>query len=155
MAASTSDAAVSDPRLYPTRPFLAASIAVFREGKVLLATRTKPPAQALFSLPGGLVEPGETLAEAAQRELYEEVGVVAEVVGFVRHTEVIERDEEQRVLRHFVIATFAARWVSGEPVPGPEAGEVLFADPTALGALRTTRGLASVVAEAAALVRSA
>ncbi|GGH22223.1 hypothetical protein GCM10007036_27070 [Alsobacter metallidurans] len=160
MAASTSDSGgaevpQADPRLYPSRPFLAASVAVFRAGKVLLATRTKPPAATLFSLPGGLVEPGETLEQAALRELMEEVGVVAEVVGFVRHTEVIERDPDNRVVRHFVIATFAARWVSGEPAPSPEAGEVLFAEPGAIGGMAATRGLARIVAEAAAVLEAA
>ncbi|WP_460452084.1 NUDIX hydrolase [Alsobacter sp. SYSU BS001988] len=145
MAASTSEPAEAESRLYPSRPFLAASVAVFRDGKVLLATRTKPPSAALFSLPGGLVEPGETLEEAALRELEEEVGCAAKIAGFVRHSQVIERDGAGRVLRHFVIATFAARWVSGEPAPGPEAGAVLFADPQDIAALPTTRGLGEVV----------
>ena len=73
---------MTDARLYPPRPILAASVAVFRHGKVLLASRTAPPAQNLFSLPGGLVEVGEGLAEAALRELMEEVGVTARIVGF-------------------------------------------------------------------------
>ena len=68
---------MAESRAYPTRPFLAASIAVFRDGQVLLAERAAPPAARLFSLPGGLVEPGESLQEAALRELEEETGVEA------------------------------------------------------------------------------
>ena len=60
---------MTSSRLYPERPFLAASVAVLRNGKVLLAARANPPAAHVFSLPGGVVEPGETLAEAALREL--------------------------------------------------------------------------------------
>ena len=76
-------------RLYPTRPFLAASVAVVRDGRVLIAARGQAPMERLYSLPGGLVEPGETLGEAALRELYEEVGVEADLIGFVDHVEVV------------------------------------------------------------------
>src|SRR5690349_20363447 len=113
------DAPPADDRLYPARPIMAASVAVFREGLVLLATRTKPPAADVWSLPGGLVEPGETLREAALRELAEEVGVTAEILGFAGHVEVIERDPEGRVRTHFVVNAFAGRWLAGEPTPGP------------------------------------
>ena len=75
---------------------LAASVAVFRDGKVLLATRTKPPADQLWSLPGGKVEAGETLEEAALRELDEEVGVTARILGFNRHVEIFGRDAAGR-----------------------------------------------------------
>jgi 8-oxo-dGTP diphosphatase len=79
-------------RLYPERPILAASVAVFRDGRVLLAARTAPPYDQVFSLPGGLVEPGESLEQAALRELTEETGVTAGIVGFAGHVEIIERD---------------------------------------------------------------
>jgi 8-oxo-dGTP diphosphatase len=151
MAASTSDAA-RESRAYPTRPFLAASVAVFREGLVLVAARARPPLAALFSLPGGLVEPGETLEQAALRELQEEVGVAAEIVGFAGHVEVIERDPDERVRSHFVVNAFAARWTSGEPKTGPEAAEVRFVPPRALAHMSTTPGLAEIVRRAEALL---
>lgn len=143
---------MSESRLYPSRPFLAASVALFRDGLVLLATRTKPPSPALFSLPGGLVEPGETLQEAALRELHEEVGVTAEILGFAGHVEVIERDDEERVRSHFVVSAFAARWLAGEPRTGPEAGEIRFVAPDEVGGLATTPGLAAIVDRAAAIL---
>ena len=90
------------PRLYPAAPILAVSLAVFRAGKVLLATRTRAPFAGAFSLPGGGVEAGETLIEAALRELREEVAVEARVIAFNRHVESIERDEapfRHRLLR--------------------------------------------------------
>ena len=65
----------TDSRTYPSRPILAASIAVFRAGRVLIATRTKPPGAGVWSLPGGLVEAGETIEEAVRREIWEEAGV--------------------------------------------------------------------------------
>jgi 8-oxo-dGTP diphosphatase len=127
------------------RPVLAASIAVFRDGKVLLATRTKPPADKLWSLPGGKVEAGETLEEAALRELEEEVGVTARILGFNRHVEIVGRSEAGLVSHHFVVASFVGVWISGEPKPGPEAGDVMWADPLKLGGLPTTRELGEVV----------
>ena len=136
---------MTDARLYPPRPILAASVAVFRHGKVLLASRTAPPAENLFSLPGGLVEVGEGLAEAALRELMEEVGVTARIVGFNQHVEIIERDEGGGVRRHFVVASFVGEWLAGEPRTGPEAGAVLWADPDDIGGLATTPKLAHIL----------
>ncbi len=146
---------MNEDRRYPTRPFLAASIAVLREGRVLLATRTRPPMNRLFTLPGGLVEPGETLAEAALRELREEVGVEARVIGLVGPVEVIDRDENGAVRAHFVILAHAAAWLSGEGAAGPEAGEVLWATPEELAGLSTTPRLPDIVARAFALARDA
>ena len=128
------------------RPVLAASVAAFRpDGRVILATRTGPPASGVWSLPGGKVEAGETLEQAALRELAEEVGSRARIVGFNRHVEIINRDADGRIAHHFVIASFVADWTEGEPVPGPEAGAVMWADPAALGGLATTRELGTVL----------
>jgi 8-oxo-dGTP diphosphatase len=140
--------AVNEERHYPARPYLAASICVVRDGKVLLATRTSPPMHALYTFPGGLVETGETLAEAAMRELREEVGVEARVIGFVEPIEVIQHDDDGRVRAHYVICAHVARWVAGEPQPGPEAGSVLWADPDQLDNLPTTPHLARIVKRA-------
>jgi ADP-ribose pyrophosphatase YjhB (NUDIX family) len=144
-----------NPRLYPARPLLAVSVACFRDGKVLLATRTRPPAKGALTLPGGLVEPGERLTEAALRELQEEVGAEAEVVGFNGHAERIDHDDDGRIKHHYVIASFVARWVAGEPHPGPEAGEIVWADPQALEGLPLTNGLRALLRRAAAMVERA
>jgi ADP-ribose pyrophosphatase YjhB (NUDIX family) len=141
-------------RLYPTRPFLAASIAVVRDGRVLIAARGRPPMERLYSLPGGLVEPGETLAEAALRELREEVGVEADLLGFVDHVEVVERDGEGRVRLHFVICAHAARWRAGEPRIGSEAQAVAWVREDEIANFRTTPGLAGVLRKAFALVEA-
>ena len=78
-------------RLFPARPILAVSAAVFRDGRVLIVRRARAPLIGHFSLPGGVVEIGETLAEAVARELMEEVGVSAEIIGFNRHLDAIAR----------------------------------------------------------------
>ncbi len=137
------------------KPVLAASIAVFRDdGKVLIATRTQPPAAGVWSLPGGKVEAGETLEQAALRELLEEVGVTARIIGFNRHVEAIGHASDGRLDHHFVVCSFVGEWVAGEATPGPEAGEVYWVDPqglkghSTLKGLATTRNLAEVLAGA-------
>ena len=136
-------------RAYPSRPFLAASIAVFRDGLVLLAERAVPPGARCFSLPGGLVEPGEGLRDAALRELREETGVEAEVIGFNDHVEVVERDPDGRVAAHFVVASFVGRWVSGEAETGPEALSTVWVPPDGIGSLATTAELGPILLRAA------
>ena len=141
-------------RLFPTRPFLASSAAVLREGRVLVAARGRGPMAGRYSLPGGLVEPGETLAEAALRELREEVGVEAEVIGFLDHAEVIERDASSRVVHHYVICAHAARWVAGEPRTSDEALDLRWVREDELAELPTTPGLAGVLQKAFAIEQS-
>ena len=139
---------VASDRLYPARPLLAASAAVLRDGRVLVAVRGKGVMAGRYSLPGGLVEPGETLAQAALRELREEVGVEAEIIGFIDHVEVIEQDDDGRIRHHFVIGAHAARWLAGEPRPGAEALEVRWVDEREAAALPTTPGLAGILRKA-------
>jgi 8-oxo-dGTP diphosphatase len=137
-------------RLYPPRPILAVSTAVFRAGRVLVGRRARAPLLGLYSLPGGVVEIGESLHEAALRELREEVAVEAEILGFNDHVESVTRDE-CGVRAHYVIASFIARWRKGEGRPSEEADRVAWVDPLALGDLPTTPGLAQVLARAAGL----
>ncbi|QRG06435.1 NUDIX hydrolase [Xanthobacter dioxanivorans] len=146
------DAAAIAPPRPPVRPTLAASAAVFRGPLVLLARRAANPGAGLWSLPGGRVEPGETLAEAAAREVMEEVGVEAEIVGLAAARDIIIRDPEGDLSAHFVVIAHAARWRAGEPAPGPEAAEVGWFRPNEVAGLATTLGLADVVEQAARLV---
>lgn len=139
---------MSDIRAYPERPYLAVSAAIIREGKVLIARRARPPAQDLFTLPGGAVETGEHLAEAVMREVREETQLEIEPVALAGFREVIVPDESGRIERHFVVLCFAARYVSGEPIPNEELAELRWMDPGELAGLRTTEGLAEIVANA-------
>jgi 8-oxo-dGTP diphosphatase len=132
------------------RPVLCASAAVFRGEKLLIARRAKPPF--LWSLPGGAVEWGETLAAAAMRELREETGVEAEAVGYAGHAEVMLKNEKGNVFDHFVIIAFAARWRAGEAKTGPEASAVEWVEPARLGDYEITAGLVPIVEAAQKLV---
>jgi ADP-ribose pyrophosphatase YjhB (NUDIX family) len=139
---------VSDPRRYPDRPYLAVSAAIIRDGKVLVVRRARPPAFGRFTLPGGVVEAGETVAEAAMREVMEETSLAIEPVGLAGHREVIVRDAEGRAERHFVILCFAARWRAGEPALNDELAEARWVEPAEIAGLETTDGLAEIVAAA-------
>ena len=139
-------------RLFPARPILAVSAAVFRQGRVLIARRARAPLIGHFSLPGGGVEVGETLAEALARELEEEVGVKAEIIAFNRHVEAII-PEGDRIRAHFVIASFVARWTSGNPRLSDEVDAVDWIDPEGALPSPTTPGLAEILQSAARIER--
>jgi ADP-ribose pyrophosphatase YjhB (NUDIX family) len=136
----------NDPRRYPDRPLLGVSVAVRRGDRVLLVKRGKAPLKGAWSLPGGLVEPGETLAAAAARELSEETGVVADGFEALDRAEIIVRDEAGRVDRHYVLIVFAARFVSGEGRPADDAEEIAWADEAAWTALELTADTARILA---------
>jgi len=139
---------VTDPRHYPDRPYLAVSAVIVRDGEFLAVRRARPPMQGLFTLPGGGVEAGESIAEAVRREVREETGLTIEAAALAGYREVITRDDAGRVQRHFVILTFAARWVAGEPRLNEELLEARWIRPAGLPQLSTTEGLAEIVASA-------
>lgn len=141
---------MADERLYPKRPFLAVSAAILRDGKVLIVRRARKPALGVYTLPGGVVEAGETLEQAIVREVKEETALDIAPVTLAGHREVVIRDDEGRVERHFVILCFAARWLGGEPALNEELDEARWVDPAELAGLKTTDGLADIVAAAMA-----
>ena len=139
---------MAEGRSYPERPFLAVSAAIVRAGQVLLVRRARPPAAGLFSLPGGVVELGETLEEAVVREVREETGLTIEPVGLAGFRETIVRDGDARIERHFVILPFAARWRAGEVELNEELSEARWLEPAGIAELPTTPGLGEIVANA-------
>jgi ADP-ribose pyrophosphatase YjhB (NUDIX family) len=136
---------LSDDRRFPRRPILAVSAAIFRGGKVLLVRRARKPALGVYTLPGGVVEAGETLTEALRREVREETTLEAEPLGLAGYREVIGRDAELRVKRHFVILPFACRWLSGEPHLNEELDDARWLEPAQIEGLETTDGLGEIV----------
>jgi 8-oxo-dGTP diphosphatase len=140
--------ATDSTRTYPTRPYLAVSAAIFRDGRVLIVRRARPPAHGLYTLPGGGVELGETLEQAVIREVREETGLAIAPLELVGFRQAIARDASGRVERHFVILPFAARWIEGEIALNEELAEAQWRDPAELAGLKTTEGLAQIVATA-------
>ncbi len=142
---------MADGRSYPSRPFLAVSAAIIRDGKVLIVRRARPPAYGVFTLPGGGVEVGETLHAAITREVHEETALTIEPLALAGYREAIGRDRDGKIERHFVILPFAARWIAGDVVLNEELAEARWLVPAELDGLKTTEGLADVVRAAFAI----
>lgn len=130
------------------RPQICVSTALVRDGRVLLARRGTGTLVNVWSLPGGRVEWGESLEEAALRELQEEVGVSGKILGIAGMVEMLPGAHQPR---HFVIHSYAARFTGGEPRPSVEAPEIVWADLEIMRSLPTTAGLEDVVLRALAL----
>ena len=111
-------------RIYPDRPVVAVGAVVFVEDSVVLVRRRHEPGKGLWSLPGGVVELGETLTEAVVRELREEVGVTIECCGVLGVFERVVRDGDERIRYHYVIVDFFGRAVSGRPRAASDASEL-------------------------------
>lgn len=116
-------------REYPLRPIVGIGLVVLKCDHVLLVRRGKPPNVGSWTLPGGAQEVGETVEEAARRELLEETGVGVGPLHFAAHVDNIRRDPTGRVQFHYTILDFAARWQSGEPVAGSDVTEALWVAP--------------------------
>ena len=109
---------------YPAQPVVAVGAIVFKNNRVLLVRRAQPPSQNLWAIPGGKVEIGETLQEAAEREILEETGVTIRALDPVYAFDYIERDGSARPRFHYVIVDLQADYVRGETRAGDDAAEV-------------------------------
>jgi ADP-ribose pyrophosphatase YjhB (NUDIX family) len=137
--------------LPPSHPQLAVSAAIFRDDKILLVRRARPPAKGFYSLPGGRVEFGETLHAALHREVAEETALKIEIIGLAGWREVLPGTSGSG---HFLILSFAARWIYGQPVLNEELDDFRWLAPDALGDLNLTAGLPDVIRSAWSLLRA-
>ncbi|ABD05838.1 NUDIX hydrolase [Rhodopseudomonas palustris HaA2] len=137
------------PPTPPHHPQIAVSASIFRDGKLLLVRRARSPAKGFYSLPGGRVEYGETLHEALTREVAEETALTIAIDGLAGWRDVVPGPANAG---HYVILSFAARWIAGEPVLNDELDDAVWVAPEAVGTFRTTEGLATIVASARRLL---
>jgi len=136
----------------PTHPQIAVSAAIFRDGKVLLTRRARSPAKGFYSLPGGRVEFGESLHQALKREVDEETGLEIEIISLAGWREMLPASPGAG---HYLIMSFAARWVSREPVLNDELDDYRWIAPDALGSLgdlKMTAGLEEIIRSAHRLI---
>jgi 8-oxo-dGTP diphosphatase len=134
----------------PPRPQLAVSAAIFRDDRVLLVRRARAPSKGVYSLPGGRVEFGESLHTALHREVDEETGLKIEIIGLAGWREVLPEAGGG----HFVIMSFAARWVGQEPSLNDELDDFRWLAPGSFGDLRVTSGLDEIIEAAHRLIRA-
>ena len=139
-------------RRYPKHPLLGVGALIFtqsgRRGPILLVERGKEPLKGYWSLPGGLVEPGEKLEEAVRREIREETGLR---VGPVRLFEIFERimrDTKGRAEYHYVLADYICRAVGGKLQAGDDVSSAKWARRSELGQYRLTAGTREVIERA-------
>ncbi len=122
-------------RQYPTQPLVAVGAVVFKAADLLLVRRKAEPRADTWTLPGGLVELGESCRGAVVREVREECGIEIEVVKLIDVVDFIDRDPAGRVRFHYVLVDFEARYVSGELQPSAEIRAARWCKPTDLADL--------------------
>jgi ADP-ribose pyrophosphatase len=120
---------------YPDVPLVAVGAIVMRDGRILLVRRGQPPSEGLWAIPGGRVELGETLQEAAGREIKEETGLIIRARDPVHTFDVILRDRTGRVQFHYVIVDLLADYVSGVLRHGDDAHDARWVTPEELEGL--------------------
>ena len=116
----------SDSREYPDRPVVGVGVVVWRDDRFLLVRRGKPPNKGQWSLPGGAQHLGETVFEAARREIMEEAALDVEIVGLVDVVDGIKTDDEGRVQFHYTLVDVVAESKQGEAVAGDDAAAVCW-----------------------------
>lgn len=114
-------------RHYPEQPLVGVGAVIFRGKEVLLVLRGQEPALGSWSLPGGLVELGETLEAALRRELREEVGISVRILGISAVLDRIYRDPQGGIPYHYVLVDFLCDYEAGELRPGSDITDARFA----------------------------
>jgi mutator protein MutT len=141
-------------REFPAQPVVGVGAVVVRDGKVLLIRRGHEPRKGEWSLPGGIVELGESLVDALRREVREETGLEIAIGPHVETFDRVHRDAEGRVRFHFVIVDYLCVPGAGEPVAGTDADAVAWASADDLDRYQVNAHATAVILKALALARA-
>jgi 8-oxo-dGTP diphosphatase len=126
-------------REYPDHPRVGVGAVVLWKGRVLLVRRGVAPAQGLWAIPGGGLRLGETLQKGAEREIFEETGIVVRAGAPVFTCDSFERDKEGRLRFHYVIVDMIAEYVSGDTKAADDALEARWISPAEIQNLPATK----------------
>jgi ADP-ribose pyrophosphatase YjhB (NUDIX family) len=143
--------AEASARDYPTRPWVGVGVVVWKSDRVLLVRRGRPPRQGEWSIPGGGQDLGETVFEAAIREVLEETALMVRPTGIITVVDSIIKAEDDRIRFHYTLVEIAAEWVAGEPVAASDAEAVRWATVEEANALIAWDETRRIIAEAARL----
>jgi mutator protein MutT len=146
---------VNETRQYPERPIVGVGAVIVADGKVLLVKRKYEPLKGHWSLPGGMVEIGETLESALSREMLEETGLRVDVGPVIEVFDRIMRDEQKRVRYHFVLIDYLCWPAGGTLTAGSDVDAAIWAEPVALAQYDLTDKATSVIHRGLTLAREA
>ncbi len=141
-------------REYPDYPRVGVGAVILHEDKVLLVRRGQSPSFGKWSLPGGLVELGESTREAIAREIMEECGIGIRVVDVAGVLDRVVHDDAGRVRYHYVLVDYLAYPESLDVVAGSDAGDAQWFDIERVAELDTTQGLLDMIRRGEALRRT-
>ena len=132
-------------REYPDSPLVGVGAIIVEDGRVLLVKRGHAPLAGEWSIPGGVLELGETLREAAVREAREETCLSVEPMELLGVYDRVLRDDSGRTLYHYVLVDFLCRVVDGEAMAADDADEVRWFTATEAAQLGLAEDTAEVV----------
>jgi len=138
----------ADPRRYPAHPLVGVGAILLRSDRILMAQRGKEPLKGWWSLPGGAVEAGESLADAVRREMMEETGLAIRPLRVFEIFERIMRDAEGRPEYHYVLIDYICRVTGGSLRPGDDVCAVEWVRRRDLASLPITEGTLGVIERA-------
>ena len=145
---------MSGEREYPDRPVVGVGGVVISGGRALLVRRGGPPLEGQWSIPGGMLETGETLLEGVRRELAEETGIEVRVVKLIEVFERISLDTAGKTKYHFVVLDYLCEAAAGEARAGSDVTDVAWVRAEDLGKYRLTETATRVIEKAFQMARS-